>query len=210
MLIDPDGADAQNTLEDGVATLDGPSLGSVGSLLYDYTGGFYFEYPEDAGNYPAAFGLVVGGIVTQPQDMPTSRIAIYGGDALGTYETIAQTVTLENGVSVVTANFRAGGVDVTMDGFAASDADTLAPIAAPLVNEITVKGMVINGNQFSGGTMETLVDGTPVVLTGTGTNTSAEGMFFGYSDVRGGPAEVGGIAVTEDGTSAVLGLFIAK
>ena len=80
--------------------------------------------------------------------------------------------------ATISANFASGSVDVAT-----------ANTAGGITENISVTGMTIAGNEFSGGNFAVTHNGA--VVDGTSFGTGANGMFYGYDTGSGGPDEVG-------------------
>lgn len=200
-LNDPNGFDASGNLSDGSSTVTpGTMTGS-----YDYVTVYEQSYTSGGTTYDSAG---IGGIVTSASDVPTSGTANYTGEAEAFVVTATQGFDLLDGKSTVAANFGAGTVNVTMNGFTAEDAATGNPTTAP-IDTISVTGMAIAGNGFSGGTIATTNAGSAVNLTGANTTSAAQGAFFGYDAAISAPDEVGGLIMLQGDDGVVAGGFIA-
>jgi hypothetical protein len=167
-----------------------------------------------AGSYRVGnedYSLVgTAGIVTRPINMPTVGRAQYTGDSLvSVARTNGSVVGLPDGNSTVDADFAAGTVDVTLDGFGqAVNANTGQPTTAPL-DRITISDMTISGNGYSGGTVSVQNSGNAVNSIGGITSEEAAGTFFGYVDDILAPDETGGQLLQEGRSGALIGLWIA-
>lgn len=195
-LNDDTDSGSRGTWQEGSLTLtpNGAQSGSYGyTALYSFTTTF--------GTHP-----VVVGVTMDAADIPASGSASYTGEAHMTGSTTFGTSgsLTGSGESLVQVTFGSGGtVNLTIDGVTGLPYDS-----------ITINGMVVAGNGFSGGTL-TLFDGAADVtddLLGTmRTNEAAAGDFFGAADGAGNPDEVGGgfFSVGDDGTGSIYGVFIA-
>lgn len=76
--------------------------------------------------------------------------------------------------ATISANFASGSVDVAT-----------ANTAGGITENISVTGMTIAGNEFSGGNFAVTHNGA--VVDGTSFGTGANGMFYGYDTGSGGP-----------------------
>lgn len=196
-----------NQYRQGTRTLTEINLdGSANPAPYEYVSVFNLD---DSATGSSTAGVY--GIATNPADVPTSGNVTYRGQAEvaalrnGPLPGAAQ---LLNGESTVNANFATGTVDVEMTNFRQSRLQGTYR-RAPL-DTMTVQGMRISGNEFSGGTVATSLNGRPVDLAGTGAQQSAEGVFYGRDQGLSAPDEVGGIASITNGTrAAVIGVFVA-
>ena len=178
ILADADGISG-GVLTDGSSTLI--SNGSQGfNVTYEYVQAYNQTYTSGGVTYDSNG---VYGIVTTASDVPSSGTATYTGEARGVVVTGAQGFDLNNGTSIVNANFGAGTVDVTMNGFSATSQAIGAAATAP-IDTISATGMTISGNGFSGGTMTTANGGAVISVTGPNTSVAGQGHFFGYD---GGP-----------------------
>lgn len=205
-LTDPDGAQ-NNVLSDGSGgTSTRGALGFTGT--YESVVDYRTTYTQGGTTFDS---IGVGGVVTRTQDMPSSGTATYTGEAVGTLVTGTQGFDLRSGTSTVTARFgsgTSGTVDVTMNGFTVRDQASGATNNAPL-DTVAVNGMTISGNGFSGGTLETSLNGSPVNVTGTNTSHLAQGNFFGFETGPSEPDEVGGSLLVRGDSGRVVTTFIA-
>jgi hypothetical protein len=202
-LVDEDGYAFDTLLTDGISVLvSTPTQGF--STNYSYARVYTQGYLVGTTAYNATG---VYGIVTSSADIPGSGSATYTGDAAGEYSNGTDEFDLEGGSSTLTANFGTGTVDVAMDGFTAVS-ETTGDDEDVGFNEVTITGMSISGNQFSGGTIATLEDGTEVLIVGTTTQENALGRFFGL-DANNQPDEAGGVAYLEGADGSVTTIFLA-
>lgn len=95
-----------------------------------------------------------------------------------------------------------------MTDFTVTDQATGNAVTGP-VDTISVTGMTISGNGFSGGTVATTNDGTAVNITGANTTTTAQGAFFGYDTAASAPDEVGGLVLQQGDDGILAGGFVA-
>lgn len=209
-LTDADGFNGGNTLTDGTSTITTNT--SILSGTYEYVTIYDQTYTSGGDTYDS---IGIGGVITSASDVPTAGSATYTGDAAGLVVTATQGFDLENGTSTVTADFAAGTVNTTMSGFAATDQVTGNAATAP-IDTISVTGMTITGNGFSGGTVATTNGGAAINVTGANTTTAAQGAFFGYNGTQTAPSgtiaapdEVGGIILMEGDGGIVISNFIA-
>lgn len=200
-LTDNDGSNTSGVISDGSSTLTAGTTNGT----YDYVLIYDQTYTSGGTSYDSAG---IGGIVTNAADVPTSGTANYTGEAEAFVVTATQGFDLLDGKSTVAANFGAGTVNVTMNGFTAEDAATGNPTTAP-IDTISVTGMAIAGNGFSGGTIATTNAGSAVNLTGANTTSAAQGAFFGYDAAISAPDEVGGLILLQGDDGVVAGGFIA-
>ncbi len=203
-----------------VEPTDGGIPGPGGTRgTYEYVQTYEFEYTSGGVTYQSAG---VGGIVTRADEVPTTGMATYTGEAEARLETFAGgngslDINYFNGVSTVEADFGAGTVDVTLGNFTTNDDDGGFGTASPF-NTIEITGMDISGNAFSGGDLalsNTQLDGSSILVdaagvTGANTTTTAAGNFFGWNDANSVPDEVAGglLSVGED--RAIAAGFIAN
>ncbi|MEL6748914.1 MAG: transferrin-binding protein-like solute binding protein [Pseudomonadota bacterium] len=203
-LTDSDGFNASNVMSDGSSTLT--SDGTQGfSGTYEYVRAYNQTYISGGVTYDTT-GIY--GIATNASDMPTSGSATYTGEATGVVVTATQGFGLSSGTSTVNADFGAGTVNVTLNGFTATDQATGNAATAP-IDTISVNGMTISGNGFSGGTATTSNGGTTTSVTGANTTSNPQGHFFGYDSANSRPDEVGGNVLIQGDDGRVIGTFIA-
>ena len=203
-LTDNDGFNGNNVMTDGSSTLT--SDGTQGfSGTYEYVRAYNQTYTSGGVTYDTT-GIY--GIATKTSDMPTSGSATYTGAATAIVVTATQGFDLSSGTSNVNADFGAGTVDVTLNGFTATDQATGNAATAP-IDTISVSDMTISGNGFSGGTATTSNGGTTTSITGANTSSSAQGHFFGYDSANSRPDEVGGNVLIQGDDGRVIGTFIA-
>ncbi|MEP5155000.1 transferrin-binding protein-like solute binding protein [Planktotalea sp.] len=202
-LEDQDGFGFDTLLTDGISVLIAtPTRGFSDSYSYArvYTQGYL------VGTTPySATGVF--GIVTSDADIPTSGSATYTGEAVGNYSDGTTDYDLDDGSSTVVANFGTGTVNVTMEGFEAVNRSN-GNTEDVGFNQVTITGMSIDGNQFDGGTIATLADGTVVTIIGAQSQSDAIGRFFGL-DSDGVPDEVGGVGYIEGADGSVTTIFLA-
>ena len=178
---------------------------------YDYVAPYELTYTSAGVTYDSA-GF--GGIVTRVDDVPTTGMATYTGEAeaailtFNTDSSVDADFELTGGDSVVEADFGASTLAVTMDGFTATPGDDNSSSEAP-IDAIEINDMVISENGFSGGALTTSLAGTNVDVTGSNATTSAAGHFFGYDSAESIPAEVAGLFNSRGDGGLVLGAFIA-
>lgn len=188
---------------DGTATL--LADGSQGFTIYDYVQAYEQTYSHGGINYDLPIAIV--GVITRGVDMPSSGSASYSGEAIAQIIQQTEGWALTDGSSLVQANFGAGGsVDVTLTGFTATDA-TGNGNPSP-IDTINVANMTLSGGRFSGGTITTELNGTPVNLTGSLSTLTSSGAFFGPA-TGGAPAEVAGILLYQGSTGTLTAAFIA-
>ncbi|MGH1424962.1 MAG: transferrin-binding protein-like solute binding protein [Pseudooceanicola sp.] len=204
-LSDPDGRNANGSYTDGRNRLS--TDGSTGiSAGYEYVTLFHFFGPgsDSHGVY---------GIPTQTSDVPTLGSATYQGRAnVAAFKlNILRgdfVANMNNGDSAVKADFESGTVDVEMNNFRSTD--LYGNISTAPLDEMTTTGMTISGNEFSGGTVTTRLNGQQVDIAGSGATQSASGVFYGYDPSISAPDEVGGQALISDGDAIhVRGVFVA-
>lgn len=170
----------------------GTANSATGSVYHQY---FFWRAEDETGFLTN--GKIIMGVSTDPQDMPTSGNAIYQGNAKITRHD-GNRLSLFDGTSRVIADFEQQRVDVEITpGYT-------------LIDEINVDGMQIDGNKFTGGTVEILFEGDDVTesITGGVTGTDAAGIFYGPS--RGAPVEVGGVINVGGNDASFNTLFSAN
>lgn len=202
-LTDADGFNGGNTLTDGTSTITTDTSQLSGT--YEYVTIYDQTYTSGGDTYDS---VGIGGIITSASDVPTTGSATYTGDASGLVVTATQGFDLANGTSTVSADFAAGTVDATMTGFTATDQATGNAATAP-IDTIQLTGMRIDSDGFTGGTYDTLLNGTSVNVTGENTTANAAGAFFGYNESQTAPDEVGGLFLATGDDGIVAGRFIA-
>lgn len=202
--------DSNYTLADGTGFSAGVASDAGGSLVERtdvYAGTYEYVMPVTFSYVAAGVAYTTtgfAGITTNAADVPVSGSATYNGDAVGSVVTTSDYFDLASGISTIVVNFGASEVDVTLNGFTATDA--LGAAATASLDTIQITGMTIAGNTFTGGTLETLLNSATVDITGTNTSTSSEGMFFGWDDAGAVPDEVAGVSVTV-GDDGILQFF---
>lgn len=202
-LVDTDGLAANGLLSDGISVMIvTPAQGFTNN--YDYVRVYNQGYLDGTTPYSVT-GLY--GVVTRESDMPTSGSATYTGEAEGTFSDGTTNYDLDDGTSNVTANFKSGAVNVTMEGFKAVNRTTGASADVGF-DGVTITGMSTSGNQFSGGKIATLSDGTSVEIVGIRSQETAIGRFFGL-DTANDPDEVGGIGYLKGANGSVSTIFLA-
>lgn len=201
ILVDGDGFDQSHKITDGEASLslsaNAPNFTSSRSFAQTYfINGITFD----------SVGVI--GVVTGAGGMPTAGTATYRGQSeLLAFSTEAG-ISMK-GQSTIVANFGdAGRVNVTLNGFIATDLVTGARTTSP-VDVVNVNDMVISGNSFSGGTITTIQGNAVVSLTGANTTAAASGAFFGLNSTLTGPDEIGGVILVQGDDGALLGNFVA-
>lgn len=206
----PDGPDSNGTRtdeNDATLTFGGSRANNLeDNRNYDYVTVYQEEYSTDDGTPYTVTG--VEGVITNTSDVPTSGSATYTGEAEAVISSATQFIELNKGTSKVSADFAAGTVDATMNNFALTASERESAAAVP-IDTITVKGMTIEGNRFSGGTLVTSKAGTEVSVTGANTTTTSQGAFFGYDPAISAPDEVGGVVLSHGDSGDILDTFIA-
>ena len=156
---------------------------------------------------PTARGII--GIATADADMPLLGDATYEGGAAGFVITPAAGFDLTNGDSLVTVAFESGTVTAELANFTDVSQVSGNLLSAP-ISQIIWRDAEISGSGFAGGGLETLNGfGEAVDITGTNTNISAQGQFFGLDVENLNPAEVGGLIFAKGDGGIVFGSFIA-
>ena len=143
---------------------------------------------------------------TSASHIPISGNANYTGEAVGL--AVAGDAGLFElvGVSSIAVDFGAGDIDVTLDGFTATDANggaTTAPF-----DTVVITGMTIAGNTFTGGDLVTLLSGEQITVIGATASYGSEGAFFGWDDAGAIPDEVAGVSVTIGSDGFLLFSFV--
>ncbi|MEE9453894.1 MAG: transferrin-binding protein-like solute binding protein [Paracoccaceae bacterium] len=183
---------------DGLTVLSGTVSDlqtGVPSNTYEYVTKYFNWYSNNGDSYQM-YGVI--GIVTATADIPTAGTATYTGEANGTLRNNFTHQNLDNGTSTVTANFQSGKVNVVMTGF--------DPELNTVVDRVTVTGMDINSNGFSGGVLLTSLNGTEIDIIGANSTEEYAGYFYGYDINNSIPDEVGGVIWAEgDGTGIAGG-----
>ena len=202
-LVDPDGFTENGLLTDGVSTLfSTPAQGFTGN--YDFARVYSHAYFINTVPFVATG---VYGVVTRPEDMPTTGSATYTGEAQASYFNTTSNFDLNNGRSEIDANFVDGTVNVTTDGFEITNRAT--GVSANIgFNGIKITGMDVFGNQFSGGTIETELNGRTVEIITDRAQESALGRFFGLTN-SGQPDEAGGIGYLRGEDGSLTTIFLA-
>lgn len=202
-LVDADGFAFDSLLTDGISVLiSTPSQGF--SNNYSYARVYTQGYLVAATPYSTTG---VFGIVTSASDIPSSGSATYTGEAAGGYSNTTDAYDLEGGASTITANFGTQTVNVAMTGFTAVNKSSGSSEDVGF-NQVRITGMRIDRNQFEGGTIATLANGTEVQIVGTVSQQEALGRFFGL-DSTNAPDEAGGIAYLAGENGSVTTIFLA-
>ncbi len=206
-LVDNNGFDANNTLDDGQGgRLVASGLkGQTGT--YDYAVGYYSVYTARGQDYSA---IGVGGIGTKSVDMPSAGSATYTGSSdvlIATGGNPVSIASLEHGTSTVTANFNSGTVDATLSNFTGYNSSG-QQINTPL-DTISVTDMTISGSGFSGGTVVTTKNSAVVHVEGFNSSSFTGGDFYGYDGTISKPDEVGGMIYIEGNNGIIIGRYIA-
>lgn len=201
ILADKDGFNGFGTISDGHSNL------SIQAMPYNFVSLAVFDQSYSVGDVGYNSTGIIG-IITEPSDVPTSGLAMYSGQAEALIVTSSQGYALQ-GKSTVEAEFSASGkVQVTLDGFTATDLTTGTMTLAP-IDTISVTDMVISENRFSEGFITTSSGGAPLSVTGANTSAVAEGAFFGYDANIGAPDEVGGMVLIEGEDGIIVSSFVA-
>ncbi|MDA7827780.1 hypothetical protein N9A67_06100 [Rhodobacteraceae bacterium] len=172
---------------------------------YEYMGQFYQEYTVDGKAYSNS---IVGGIITSIEDIPTSDLVTYSGEAhiFGRTDMTDENTEfqMEDGSSTVLVDFGAAqpSVDVDMTKFTQNTG------TSPFTT-VKITGMTLNGNTYSGGTIKTYNSGTEVNMTGQNVTGGAQGAFFGYDETNSRPDETGGVVLQIGETGGFGGVFLA-
>ena len=173
---------------------------------YDYVNGLAVLYDESGDSFTVFYGNE-----TKIENRPTIGKAEYTGHAEGyvKYPTAAdpplseEDVRLTDGKSLVAVDFGKNSVDVTLNSFSPQSPGGGAVTGKDY--EISVTGMTINDDGFSGGTSQVLLQGD-VVDFGADKNTVAIGQFYGYDNANKIPDEVAGaISVVGNGNTVEAG-----
>ncbi len=178
VLSDADGPDGNGDLADDANTPNAFTTATFGnnnfSGNYDFVTPFTQTY---GGCITCGSGTAVGfiGMATAATDIPSAGNATFTGEAVGTS---SATGNWTGNSAVVTANFGSGMVDVTTSN-----------TANGIVENISLTGMAITGNELSGGALNVTHNGIAVDATSFGLRTG--GQFYGYDTETGGPDEVG-------------------
>lgn len=175
-LSDADGVDGNGDLFDDNNTSNAQTIATLGDNAY--TGTYNFVRPFSQSFLGQTFGLgAVGfvGMATNATDIPVTGTATFAGEAHGSTQTTGNWVAAP---ATISTNFATGTVDVLT-----------ANTAGGVTEGISVTGMTIAGNEFSGGSFS--ITHNNAVVDGTSFGTLANGMFYGYDTGTGGPDEVG-------------------
>ncbi len=202
-LIDPDGYTQNGLLTDGVSTLfSTPAQGFTGN--YDYARVYSHAYFVNTVPFVTTG---VYGVVTREEDMPSTGTATYTGEAQASYFNTTSNFDLSDGTSEIKADFAAGTVDVTTDKFDITNRET--GVSANVgFNAVKITGMTVFGNQFSGGTITTELNGRKVEIVTDRAQESALGRFFGLT-TSGRPDEAGGIGYLRGNDGSLTTIFLA-
>lgn len=202
-LKDSDGADDNNIVTDGKATL--VYKGNF-SDSYKYATTFQEAYTKNKIKYDVV-GII--GIATKGTDMPKTKTATYKGEAEALVITKTSGFDLSKGKSTLTANFATSKISATLNGFTAVNQSTGKAGSAP-IDEIKITDMSITNNQFKGGTVTTRKAGAAVNVVGGNASDDSQGNFYGLNAAGDAPAEVGGRVLIQGDDGIVSGLYLAK
>ena len=203
-LTDSDGPNSGGTYNDGSGGTVSQST-SLDSSSYDYAKFANQAYQSSGISYDVG---IVYGIITDASDVPSSGSANYSGDAFGEIVTSSAGYDLSDGNSSVDVDFGLGTVDVTLDGFSATNSSSGGPTTAP-IDTILITGMTISGNRFTGGTFSTELSSAVVDVTGLNTVTDSAGAFYGYNSAGSIPDELGGLFVSQGDDGIIVGGFLS-
>ncbi len=145
-------------------------------------------------------GVAIVGVSTFPEDVRTTGTAAFTGHFAAQLvdSSLGFTATTLNWSADIQVNFAGDGdVDLTFEG-GGSD----------LIDTIRINNATINGNSFSGGTLQTLNNGSTRNIAGT--DVDLEGAFFGYNNSLLLPGEAGGAMHAADGDTDISGVFITQ
>ena len=198
----------------GLSTTGASSGANNGSIIAntDLSSGYQYlmVYQSTTFNDGTPFNAQgILGVATGANDIPDQGVAQYAGGAelLVVTENGGSTV-LENGSSVMAADFGSMTAELRLDDFTAQDGSGNAVSNAPMT-AMEVTGISISGNSFSGGTITTYSGNTPVDVTGSNTTEVLEGHFYGFNSSTGAPDEVGGVILMEGDRGKIQGIFVA-
>lgn len=198
---DPNGADGNDRLTDGVVTAEYYQVGDFLSLMD-------LEFTSGGDDY---YVMTVGGIVTQPEDFPRNRsrsndLAIYVGSSAGVVLTDSETTRIQ-GDARGQVIFAAGSVNLTMDNFTATTLNG-SPTTTQVGSIQTV--MWFNGTSFESDNVGIRgTDGSLINPTGSNTTDHALSNLYGLN-ATGTPDELGGIVLIEGDDGIIFADFIGQ
>lgn len=198
-LSDPDGFNTLGRLQD-----DGTVLTHVVTQgQYDYVI-LYQGQTQTAASQMDVLGVL--GVVTPQPQVPWTDKASFEGEAGATAVTANGGYALNDGMALVTADFKLGTVNVTLSGFSATDMLTQTPTEAP-IDTILGTNLLITQSGFSGNTIVFKKNGFDTNITGPATTSTMSGAFFGTTPT-GRPDEAAGVVVSQGEAGMVSGWFI--
>lgn len=201
-MIDPNGFSGGIASDGAGGTLS--EMTGLYSGTYEYVMPVTFSYTASGIAYTT---IGFAGIVTEASHVPISGTATYTGEAVGSIVATSGFYDLASGISSIYVDFGASLIDVTLNGFTATDA--LGAAATAPLDTIQITGMTIAGNSFTGGALEALLSSSTVDITGANTSTSSEGLFFGWDSIGIVPDEVAGVSVTVGNEGKMLFSFVS-
>lgn len=169
---------------------------------YDNVLVFTQSYTESGTKYDVTG---VTGFVTPTKNIPSKGSLTLNGEAYASLGQGTKGTDFKAGKAKITADFDAGKVDLTMNGFSAFDKTTQTATKGD-IDTISAKGMKIDGSGFSGGTITTSLAGKTVNLLGSGAKKSAAGHFYGSDSKK--PDEAAGLVFLQGDKAILQGVFI--
>lgn len=202
-IVDADGFDANGVLTDGTAVLTKTAL----SDGYKYVMTYQESYNYNGADYETNGVL---GVATRNADMPALGVATYDGKAEAVVARVGGTTDiLKDGTSKIEVDFAASTVDLTLNGFTATDLVSGLAVNAS-IDTIRASGMTISGNKFSSGSLSLQKNGVEVDATGANSTASSVGYFYGQDAIGSTPAEAAGTVLKGGDAGTVSGIFVAK
>lgn len=199
-LSDPDGFNTLGRLQgDGTVMTHVVTQGQ-----YDYVI-LYQGQTQTASSQMDLLGVL--GVVTPQPQVPWTDKASFEGEAGATAITADGGYALNDGMALVTADFKLGTVNVTLSGFSATDIITQTATDAP-IDTILGTNLLITQSGFSGNTIVFKKNGVRADITGPATSNAMSGAFYG-TDTTGRPDEAAGVVVSQGDAGMVSGWFIA-
>lgn len=180
---------------DATLTISSPTTTDSGITgTYDYVRLYEANYTDPISG-EAIQNVGYFGVVTATADIPSTGKAAYAGGAAGITENKSTDVSLDLfGTSIVQVDFGTKYVQALIQNITAKTTGENPVDAISPVDTITVLNMEIKENRFRGGSILTILNETPVSLTGTGTPVDvSQGTFFGYDTASSIPDEVAGL-----------------
>lgn len=182
--------------ENGAAVENGNTIGILTELdLPTDTDIRLFDGAYDPGN--GVVGIYYGIAGTAPgAALPGSGTATWTGSGFANLVSGSGTSNLGTGSATVTADF-AGTLSAQISGLTGE------------VDGVSLSGLTIAGDRFSGSTVQTSKSGNTVNAVGANATGSVAGIFSGAQDGAGVPDEVGGLFALTGDDATLIGGFVA-